>query len=167
MIFTKQPNKKKQENKIMSTQMIDRDLTKQAPHSPRERIGGFVIAKRTIDKCRASLAGKLGEYHYDCPLDNVLFSFKGINGKQFKAAVKTAKTYEDVGTWLQTNGIKKTPAEIKAWSDDVEAESMMNEPEKRAYFVENCAKLGLKPEKSTTFDWLEADDRASFKSVPA
>jgi len=51
-------------------------LTKQAPHSPRQRIAGFAIAARTVDKCRASLAGTLGEYHYDCPLDNKLFSFK-------------------------------------------------------------------------------------------
>ena len=165
MIFTEQQNQKETKNKIMSTPIIDRDLTKQAPHSPRERIGGFVIAKRTIDKCRASLAGKLGEYHYDCPLDNGLFSFKGINGKQFKKAVQTAKTYEEVGSWLQANGAKKTSEEIKAWSDAVEAASMMNEPEKRAYFVENCTKLGLNPKKSTTFDWLEADDRASFKSI--
>jgi len=95
----------------------------------------------------------------------VLFSFKGINGEQFKAAVRAAKTYEEVGSWLQANGTKKTPAEIKAWSDGVEAESMMNDPEKRAYFIENCAKLGLNPETSTTFDWLEADDRASFERV--
>lgn len=53
----------------MSTPIIDRDLTKQAPHSPRDRIGGFAIASRTVDKCRASQAGTLGEYHYDCPLD--------------------------------------------------------------------------------------------------
>lgn len=33
---------------------------------------------------------------------------------------------------------------------------------KRTYFVESCTKLGLKPASSTTFDWLEADDRASF-----
>ena len=151
----------------MSTPIIDRDLTKQAPSSPRERIGGFVIAKRTINKCRASLTGKLGEYHYDCPLDNVLFTSKGITGKKFKAAVQAAKTYEEVANWLQANGKKKTPAEIKTWSDGVEAESMMNEPEKCAYFIENCTKLGLNPEKSTTFDWLEANDRASFKSVPA
>lgn len=149
----------------MSTPIIDRDLTKQAPHSPRERIGGFAIASRTVDKCRASLAGTLGEYHYDCPLDNVLFSFKGINGEQFKAAVLGAKTYEEVGKWLQSNGTKRTPAEIKAWSDGVEAESMMNDPEKRAYFIENCTKLGLNPETSTTFDWLEEDDRASFERV--
>ena len=151
----------------MSTPIVDRDLTKQAPHSPRERIGGFVIAKRTVDKCRASLAGTLGEYHYDCPLDNVLFSFKGINGKQFTAAVRAVKTHEEIGSWLQANGTKKTPAEIKAWSDGVEADSMMKKPEKRAYFIENCTKLGLNPEKSTTFDWLEADDRASFQLISA
>lgn len=149
----------------MSTQtpIIPRDLTKQAPHGPRHRVGGFVIAARTIDKCRASLAGKLGEYHYDCPLDNVLFSFKGINGGQFKAAVQGAKNYEEVGTWLQSHGTPKTPDEIKTWSDAVEASSLMKDPEKRAYFIENCTKLGLNPEKTSTFDWLEADDRASFK----
>jgi hypothetical protein len=109
--------------KIMNTPIIDRDLTKQAPHSPRMRIAGFAIVARTTDKCRASLAGKLGEYHYDCPLDNMLFSFKGINGGQFKTAVQAAKNYEDVGAWLQANGTKKTPEEIKAWSDEVEAGS--------------------------------------------
>jgi uncharacterized protein DUF5069 len=149
----------------MNKPIIDRDLTKQAPHSPRARLAGFAIAKRTVDKCRASLVGTPGEYHYDCPLDNMLFSFKGINAGQFTAAVRAAKTYDEVGTWLQANGTKRTPAEIEAWSDEVVAGSMMNNPEKRAYFIENCTKLGLNPEKSTTFDWLEADDRTSFKSV--
>jgi Domain of unknown function (DUF5069) len=151
----------------MSTPIIDRDLTKQAPHSPRERIAGFAIASRTVDKCRSSIAGKLGEYHYDCPLDNMLFSFKGVNGGQFKTAVQAAKNYEDVGVWLQANGTAKTPVEIKAWSDEVEADSMMKNPEKRAFFIGECKKLGLNPEKSSTFDWLEADDRASFKSKAA
>jgi hypothetical protein len=151
----------------MNTRIIDLDLTKQAPHSPRERISGFAIASRTVDKCRASLAGTLGEYHYDCPLDNMLFSFKGINGAQFKAAVKGSKNYEDVGAWLQANGTAKTPKEIKTWSDEMEAGSMMKSPEKRAYFVENCTKLGLNPETSSTFDWLEADDRASFNRKSA
>ena len=151
----------------MSTIIIDRDLTKQAPHSPRDRVAGFAIASRTVDKCRASLAGRLGEYHYDCPLDNLLFAFKGINGEQFKAAVGTAKTYEEIGDWLQANGTKRTPAEIKTWSDGVEADSPMKNPEKRARFIENCSKLGLNPEKSTTFDWLEADDLASFSEACA
>jgi hypothetical protein len=54
-----------------------------------------------------------------------------------------------------------------AWSDEVEAGSMMENPEKRAFFTEECKKPGLDPEKSSTFDWLEADDRARFKSNAA
>jgi hypothetical protein len=91
---------------------------------------GFAIASRTVDKCRASLAGTLGEYHYDCPMDNLLFSFKGINGEQFKAAVQASKNDENVGAWLQTNGTTKTLVEIKAWSDEMEAGSLMKNPER-------------------------------------
>ena len=149
----------------MNTPILDRNLTLQAPHSPRARVAGFAIADRTTDKCRASIAGTLGEYHYDCPLDNMLFSFKGINGEQFKTAVQGAKNYEDVGAWLLANGTAKTGPEIEDWSDDQEADSLMNNPEKRAYFVEACQKLGLNPDKTTTFDWLEADDRFSFRSA--
>jgi len=151
----------------MNTPILDRNLTIQAPHSPRARIAGFAIADRATDKCRASIAGTLGDYHYDCPLDNMLFSFKGITSEQFKTAVQAAKNYEDIGVWLLANGTKKTPAEIKTWSDEMEAGSMMKNPEKRAYFTEECKKLGLDPEKSSTFDWLEADDRASFNGKSA
>jgi hypothetical protein len=150
----------------MDITIVTRDLTKQSPHSPRQRIAGFAIATRTVDKCRASLAGTLGQYHYDCPLDNMLFSFKGINGAQFKDAVRASKNYEDVGAWLQANGTAKSPAEIKAWSDEMEAGSPMKNPEHRGRFIENCARLGLNPQMNTTFDWLEADDRETFRRKP-
>jgi hypothetical protein len=146
----------------MNTAIVARDLNQQAPRSPRDRIDGFVIAARTTDKCRAKLAGKLGEYHFDCPLDNQLFRFKGITGEQFTAAVTAAANYEDVGAWLQTSGTPKTAVEIKVWSDGMEAASMYKDPKRQAYFVENCKKVGINPVTSSTFDWLEADDRASF-----
>ena len=149
----------------MSTPIIALDLSKQSPHSPRERISGFVIASRAVDKCRANVAGTLGDYHYDCPLDNMLFTFKGITGEQFKAVVQDAKNYEEIGAWLQANGTPKTPDEIKTWSDEMEAASPMKNPERRAHFMENCAKVGLNPETSTTFDWLEADDHESLSHV--
>jgi hypothetical protein len=151
----------------MNSLITDRDLTKQAPHSPRERLAGFAIATRAIDKCRATQAGKPGEYHFDCPLDNMLFSFKGITGGQFKSAVQAATSYEDVGAWLLAHGSAKTPAEIKTWSDEMEAGSPMNNPEKRDCFTENCTKLGLDPRTTTTFNWLEADDRATFNHKSA
>jgi hypothetical protein len=151
----------------MNTPIVARDLTQEAPHSPRERIAGFAIASRTVDKCRASMAGKLGEYHYDCPLDNMLFNFKGVTGEQFKAAVETARNYEEIGTWLQANGTARTPAEIKDWSDEVEVSSPIRNPEKRDYFVGECTRLGLNPQMNSTFDWLEADDRETFRRKSA
>lgn len=147
----------------MNTPILARDLTKQAPRSPRERIGGFVIASRAVDKCRARLAGLLGEYHCDGPLDNMLFNFKGITSAQFQAAVQAATNYEEVGAWLQAHGATKTPVEIKAWSDQIEAGSLMKDPKRRSYFIQRCSELGLNPQMNSTFDWLEADDRESFR----
>ena len=150
----------------MSAIIQARDLSKRAPHSPRKRVGGYAIAVRAVDKCRAAAAGTPGEYHYNCPMDNMLFSFKGVTGAQFQTAVAAAKSYEDVAVWLQANGDNKTPDEVKAWSDGVEAGSPMKDPERRASFVADCQRLGINPEECTTFDWVEATDRATFHPVP-
>jgi len=147
----------------MNTPLAVRDLNKQAPHSPRERLVGFAVTRRAVDKCRASLAGTLGQYYYDCPLDNSLFSFKNITAEQFKSAVQASKDYEEIGIWLHANGTVRTADEIKAWSDQMEASSLFNDPNKRDYFIEGCHKLGLNPQTNSTFDWLEADDRESFR----
>src|SRR6202044_3130060 len=40
------------------------DLTKFPPRSGRVRLGGYVILPRCLDKGRATLAGKNGEYHF-------------------------------------------------------------------------------------------------------
>jgi len=138
------------------------DLTKKAPRSPRVRIGGYVILARTTDKCRASLQGNLGDYHFDCPLDNILFGFKGVTGDQFKEQVASGATDEQLASWLTAHGESKSAAEIKEWGDGVEKYSMVNDPEKKDYFIEQCEKIGLDPHKTTLFDWLEADDKASF-----
>ena len=55
----------------MNKEVKGKDLTKEAPRSPRVRIGGYAILARTYDKCRALLWGNIGEYHFDCPLDNI------------------------------------------------------------------------------------------------
>jgi hypothetical protein len=45
------------------------DLRKTPPHSPRDKLGGFVIAARMLDKARANLLGINGEYNfYPCGL---------------------------------------------------------------------------------------------------
>src|ERR1700679_469374 len=66
---------------IMSTA---KDLTTEAPRSPRKHVGGYAILGRTLDKGRALIGGNIGEYHFDCPLDNMLFGFKEVKGDEVK-----------------------------------------------------------------------------------
>lgn len=143
--------------------MIAKDLSKEPPRSPRVRIRDYTILARIIDKCRAQLAGTPGEYHYDCPLDNMLFMFKGITGADFKREVARGGDDEQIGLWVDDQGVAKTPEEIKGWSKRIEAYSLYNNQEKRASFIAECQRLGLDPCRTTMFDWLEADDKASFQ----
>src|ERR671923_1980933 len=122
----------------MKRKVTGKDLTKEAPRSPRVRVGGYAILGRTIDKCRALVAGNIGEYHFDCPLDNTLFGFKGVKGADFKAQIENGASDEQMVDWLNRNGQKKTPEEIKRWGEQVEADSLYNEPDKRDFFSESC-----------------------------
>ena len=151
----------------MNKKGTGKDLTKESPRTPRIRVGGYAILARTIDKCRALVVGNIGEYHFDCPLDNMLFGFKGVKGSDFKAQVEQGASDQEIVEWLNRNGEGKTPAEIRRWAEEVEASSLYNDPEERDFFVEKTKKLGLDPAKTTTFEWLEIDDRVSHAQKAA
>src|SRR6185369_10672784 len=72
------------QNQTLKVMSHTPDLTKQPPRSPRVRLGGYVILPRCLDKGRATIAGKNGEYHYACPLDERFLNFVGINPAAMK-----------------------------------------------------------------------------------
>jgi hypothetical protein len=150
--------------KLAGIMKTAKDLTKVAPSSPRVRVGGYAILARMADKGRALLNGTVGEYHFDCPVDNMLFDFKGVKGAEVKSLLKSGGSDKQIAAWLDSHGSPKTAAEVRAWSDSVEAERPYADAESKDWFVGECAKLGLKPETTTLFDYLEADDRATFKN---
>jgi hypothetical protein len=149
---------------MMATTTANKDLSHEPPRSPRTRIGGYAVLGRTIDKCRAFLAGATGQYHFNCPLDNMLFSFKQIDGEMFKTRVESGGTDEEIAQWLDQVGAPRTRAEIDEWSDDMETVSLSEDPEKSGWFVDECKRLGLDPKKATLFDYLETDDAVSFRT---
>ncbi len=139
------------------------DLTKAPPRSPRVRLGGYVMLPRMLDKCRALLAGKNGEYNYNCPMDQRLFEFAGINAAALKKQVAAGKGDGEVLAWIQKNAKNKpTDAQIIAWSDYQEKRAP-GDTESREYFHETHAKLAPKREDiSGWFDLLDLDDYISF-----
>jgi hypothetical protein len=140
-----------------------KDLTNEAPRSPRNRIGDYALMARMIDKGRATLNGTVGEYHFACPLDQMLFTYKGVQADDVKALLASGASDEQVLAWFNEQGTTKSGDETKNWSAGVEAYSPHADPEKREWFDGECANLGLDPVKATLFDFLETDDRVSFK----
>ncbi len=139
-----------------------KDLSKVAPTSPRVRTGGYAILARMADKGRADLAGSIGSYHFNCPLDNYLFDFKGVQGEDVKKLLDAGSSDTEIAAWLDANGEPKTEAEKLAWSNSVEAARPYDNPEKKDWFIGVCAEAGCDPATSTLFDFLEADDKTSF-----
>ena len=115
------------------------------------------------DKGRATLNGTAGDYHFDCPVDNMLFGLQGVTGAEVRPLLASGASDEQIAAWLDKQGTPKTAAEVKAWSDAVEKDRPYDDPEGREWFAGECARLGLKPETTTLFDYLEVDDRDSFK----
>ena len=149
----------------MNQSVKGKDLTKEAPRSPKVRVGGYVILGRTLDKCRALLAGNIGEYHFDCPLDNMLFGWKGITGDDFKAEVEKGATDDEMAKWVDSHGTRKTEEEKRAWCEEMLTVNPHENPEKREWYEEQVKPLGLDPATTPLFDWLEKDDKVSYQKA--
>ena len=139
------------------------DLTKQPPRSPRVRLGGYAILPRMLDKGRATIAGKNGEYHYACPVDQRFISFVGIDAEALKKELATGKGDGEILDWILSNAkFKRTEPEILGWSQWQEQRTP-DSPEAREFFNglhKNCAPK--RTDISSWFDVLDVDDYVSF-----
>lgn len=139
------------------------DLTKRAPRSPRVRLGGYAILPRMLDKCRADIAGKIGEYHYNCPTDQHFLTFAGIDPEAFKAQVAKGGGDGEILEWVRVNAKNKpTPMQIEAWSNYVQTRTP-SDLEMREWFQDVHKKIGPNRDDIVTyFDLLDLDDYVSF-----
>ncbi len=139
------------------------DLTQHPPRSPRVRLGGYVTLPRMLDKGRATLIGKNGEYHYACPLDQRWLEFAGIDAEALKQELAKGKGDGEILEWIQANARnKRTEAEIVAWSTWSENRAP-SDVEGREYLHGIHAKVAPKREDiATWFDLLDVDDYASY-----
>ena len=143
------------------------DLTQRPPRSPRVRLGGYAILPRMLDKGRAVLAGKPGEYKYACPLDERFLDFTGLDPEALKAQLATGKGDGEILEWIEANAKPRRHAiEIEAWSVASNARVPVD-VESRAYFNDLHQKTAPKREDiATWFDLLDVDDYASFGGKP-
>ena len=139
------------------------DLTQRPPRSPRAKLGGYSLLPRMLDKGRAMLIGKNGEYHYNCPLDQHFINFAGIDPEALKAELATGKGDGEILEWINTHSkTKPKPWEIATWSAYHENRGP-NDVETREFFNGLLAKLSKTREDIAGWaDLLELDDYVSF-----
>ncbi|MEO0509077.1 MAG: DUF5069 domain-containing protein [Verrucomicrobiota bacterium] len=133
------------------------DLTTDYPRSPRATLAGYVIAARTLDKCRAVLAGTQGEYHFDCPLDNLFFDFAGIQADDFKAFVATGADDAAVAEWIQAKAAENTQEEIVQWNNDLRYKRISEMPIKLQVFLEGYIPENT-PANKVVYYWFDVYD---------
>jgi hypothetical protein len=143
------------------------DLTQRPPRSPRQRLGGFVILPRTLDKGRAKLAGKIGEYHWACPVDKRFLNFVGIEADALLQQLEAGKGDGEILAWLHENARHpRTGWEIAAWSDFQERKTADSAKSKERAARQLAA---INPERNdivSGFDLLDLDDHVTFGGKP-
>lgn len=113
------------------------DLTKDYPRSARETLAGYVIAARCLDKCRAVLADKAGEYHSGCPLDLIFLEFAGIGYDAFKEFVATGANDDEVAAWITQNATKRERIEIIRWNNEWRGKRLSEVPDRLQEYMED------------------------------
>ena len=148
----------------MKTQPFFIDLTQRPPRSFRVRLGNYVVLARMLDKGRATLVGKNGEYIYNSPTDQRLVQFLGFDPEAMLKKLASGKGDGEMLEWVQSHSkTPHAPWEIEAWSAFMEKRAPDSDAETLAFFAESLGRLSKTREDiKTFFEFGELDDYVSF-----
>jgi hypothetical protein len=139
------------------------DLTKTYPRSVHEKYLGVVQLGRALDKGKAKAHGTNGEYNYDCPMDNAVFEFLGMNGEEFLTVIKNAKSDAEIDAYAKQFVDKKTAAQIEQWNREWVSHGP-EEGESKTYFLN--LRNQVAPDRTDVTTWADLLDLDEKRQVP-
>ena len=144
---------------LEKVRLLARDLRdeKEFPRSPRETLADYVLAARAVDKCRAELVGWEGEYHSNCPVDQIWLQFAEIDYDAFRAFVATGATDDEIAAWIGGNAKPRSRAEIIAWSNQQRDLRLSDLPIGTQVFMEDYIKKYI-PRNRVVYHWFDVYD---------
>jgi hypothetical protein len=142
---------------------MELDLSTTYPRSVHDKLLGLVQIARTIDKAKGAAGGTIGDYHYNCPMDEHVFSFLGIDHEAFLGVVKNAKSDAEIEAYLTPFVEKKTPNQIEAWNEEWVAHRP-DSAEAQQYFDE--LRNAVAPDRTDVTAWADLLDLDEKRNVP-
>ncbi len=140
------------------------DLTQTYPTSAKTKLHGVVQLARAIDKGKAKALGNIGEYHYNCPMDQSVFAFLGIDHAALLDVISKAKSDQEISDYVAPFVHKKSAAELDAWNADF----LKHEPEpgsdSEKYFLE--LRNEIAPDRTDVTAWADLLDLDEKRPVP-
>jgi hypothetical protein len=148
----------------MKTQHSYIDLTQRPPRSFRVRLGNCVILARMLDKGRATLAKKNGDYKYNSSTDQHLVKFLGFDPEALLKELASGKGDGEILQWVRAHSkTPRAPWEIEAWSAFFEKRGPDSDAETLELFAGYVGKFSKTREDTKTwFEAIELDDYVSF-----
>ena len=122
-----------------------------------------------LDKGRADLAGKLGEFKYGAPLDQHLINFLGIDIAALRAELATGKGDGEILRWLEENAkVKHTAWEIEQWSAFMLRRAPGSDAETLEFLKKRLGEFSAQTREDiqTWFDLVDLDDLVTFGGKP-
>jgi len=123
----------------------------------------YVILARMLDKGRATVACKNGEYRYNSTTDQRLVQFLGFDPDALLEELATGKGDREILEWVQSHSkTPRAPWEIEVWSAFMEKRGPDSDAE-TPLFAEYLGQLSkTREDVKTWFEAIELDDYASF-----
>lgn len=138
------------------------DLTKEYPRSVRDKWQGVVQLARTIDKGRAKALGNIGEYHYNCPMDQAVFVFLGINQERLLDSIRNAKSDAEIEAFTRPFVDAKSREEIERWN----REWLSHQPEGESAKAFQGLRAQIAPDRIDVTTWPDLLDIDEKRHVP-
>lgn len=139
------------------------DLTKTYPRSVHSKLHGLVQIGRTVDKGFALAHGNIGEYHYNCPMDQAVFGFLGIDHEKLLEHIKKTNNVAEIEKHVNDEYIsKKSSAEIEKWNH----EYLNHKPEGDSLTFFEGLRNDVAPDRTDVTTWADLLDLDEKRNVP-
>jgi Domain of unknown function (DUF5069) len=134
----------------------------------RAAASAVIILPRLLDKGRATIMGKNGEFKYGAPFDQHIINFLDLDPAALLEQLAAGKGDGEILEWINAYAKQQhTPWEIEQWSEYMLRRTPDSDEETLLFFFRRVGSFSKTREDIKTWiDLLDLDDHVTFGGKP-